>query len=90
MSKKDKKIQDISLRLASATNELGALVESVAHSVERLRKIKDEEQVGAVALVKYLVEHKIEDTDLFLRLWYEGSFDTIRREWKDVPETVFK
>jgi hypothetical protein len=30
-----------------------------------------------------------EETMEFLRLWHEGSFDDIRREWPDAPDDVF-
>jgi len=25
----------------------------------------------------------------FLKCWYQGEFDTIRKEWPDAPEAVF-
>lgn len=30
-----------------------------------------------------------DDGDAFLRLWLEGDWETIRKEWPDAPETVF-
>jgi len=29
------------------------------------------------------------DEMAFLRCWYEGDFEVIRREWPEAPETVF-
>ena len=39
------------------------------------------------AAIEYAL--KGEDGMLFLKLWYQGDFEAIRREWDDVPESVF-
>lgn len=43
----------------------------------------------AVAAIQYVLEHPTEDPVEFLRNWYYGEFDVLRREWPDVPEAVF-
>ena len=37
------------------------------------------------------IEYALNDEDgmLFLKLWYQGNFEVIRKEWDDVPESVF-
>lgn len=42
---------------------------------------------ASVAAIKYALE--TDEGLLLLRLWNEGEFETIRREWPDVPEEVF-
>ena len=41
---------------------------------------------ASVAAIQYTLIHQ--DLD-FLRLWNEGEFDAIRKEWPDAPESVF-
>lgn len=41
------------------------------------------------ALLNYVLENQGEDPLTLLRLWREGSFDTIRKEWPDVPDEIF-
>lgn len=41
------------------------------------------------ALLNYVLENQGEESLTLLRLWREGSFDTIRQEWPDVPDEVF-
>ncbi len=42
---------------------------------------------AAVAAIAFAL--RTEDPMTFLRLWNEGEFDIIRREWDDVPDEVF-
>lgn len=42
---------------------------------------------ACVAAIQYALE--TDDGLIFLRLWNEGEFDAIRKEWLDVPESVF-
>jgi|SRR5687768_1541777 len=44
---------------------------------------------AAVAAIKYALYSGESDSDTFLRLWFEGNFDAIRREWNNVPDEVF-
>lgn len=41
---------------------------------------------AAVAAIAFALQHR--DIDL-LRLWNEGEFDQIRKEWPDAPEAMF-
>lgn len=43
----------------------------------------------ALALIAYMVENPYDDPMLLLRLWNEGDFDAIRKEWPSVPDEVF-
>lgn len=45
------------------------------------------DQDAAVAAIQFALED--EDGLDFLSYWNEGEFDAIRRNWKNVPETVF-
>ncbi|MOA41460.1 hypothetical protein D3C78_1634220 [compost metagenome] len=42
---------------------------------------------AAVAAIQFALDD--EDGMQFLRLWNEGEFDVIRREWPDAPAEVF-
>lgn len=44
-------------------------------------------QSAAVAAIKFALTDPEGMT--FLRLWNEGEFDTIRREWPDAPSAVY-
>lgn len=43
---------------------------------------------AAVAAIEYALQPDSDGME-FLRVWFEGGFDTIRREWPEAPETVF-
>lgn len=43
----------------------------------------------AAAAIKYAIEHQCDSPIEFLRAWYHGDFDAIRKEWEGVPEEVF-
>lgn len=43
----------------------------------------------AVAAIKYAIEHPCDSPVEFLRAWFYGDFDAIRREWAGVPEDVY-
>ena len=43
----------------------------------------------ATAAIEFGRSHDGEDEMAFLRCWYEGDFEVIRREWPEAPETVF-
>jgi len=45
-------------------------------------------QNAAVAAIEYALTQGLEGLT-FLRLWHQGDFDVIRREWPDAPEQVF-
>lgn len=42
---------------------------------------------AAVAAIQFALE--TEDGLQFLRLWNEGEFDSIRREWPEAPEEIY-
>lgn len=42
---------------------------------------------AALAAIQFTLE--TDDGLTFLRLWNQGAFDVIRREWPDAPEEVF-
>lgn len=42
---------------------------------------------AAVAAIEFAL--KDDDGLIFLQLWHEGDFDTIRAEWENVPDAVF-
>lgn len=50
-----------------------------------------EEPAGPMwnALLNYVLENQNEDPLVLLRLWREGSFEEIRKEWPDVPQEMF-
>lgn len=45
---------------------------------------------AAVAAIQYALDHQDECPMEFLRSWFHGDFDVIRKEWPDVPDAVFK
>ncbi|MNW14225.1 hypothetical protein D3C71_2123940 [compost metagenome] len=42
---------------------------------------------AAVAAIQFALDDA--DGMQFLRLWNEGDFDVIRREWPEAPEEIF-
>ncbi|PWU27321.1 hypothetical protein DK254_33060 [Pseudomonas sp. RW407] len=44
---------------------------------------------AAVAAIAYALDRRTEETIEFLRLWNEGEFDVLRKEWPDAPEEVY-
>lgn len=44
---------------------------------------------AAVAAIKYALKNRFDEPLIFLELWREGNFETIREEWPDVPQEVF-
>ncbi|WP_295487905.1 hypothetical protein [uncultured Pseudomonas sp.] len=63
--------------------ELYAAPPAAAHGDDAVRKD------AAVAAIQYALKHQMEDPIEFLHCWNEGDFESIRNEWKDVPEEVF-
>ena len=46
---------------------------------------------AAVAVIQFVLEND-DDADnnmAFLRLWNEGEFDKLRKEWPEAPESVY-
>lgn len=41
----------------------------------------------ALAAIEYAL--KDEEGLLFLKLWYQGDFDILRKEWQNIPDNVF-
>ena len=48
----------------------------------------NEDNNAAVAAIQFALKSD-NDGLIFLRLWNEGEFDIIRKEWPDAPEEVF-
>ncbi|MGR2849159.1 hypothetical protein ABMX62_19130 [Vibrio vulnificus] len=42
---------------------------------------------AAVAAIQFALE--TDDGLSFLRLWNEGEFDVLRKEWPDAPEAIY-
>src|SRR5687768_1315291 len=57
--------------------------EELRAQLARRRNGKD----AAVAAIKYALHG--DEPMTFLRLWFEGNFDSLRAEWDNVPEEVF-
>lgn len=46
----------------------------------------------SLAVIQYMLSENVEDSDdamTFLRYWYEGEFDVLRRNWDNIPDAVF-
>lgn len=43
----------------------------------------------AIAAIAFALQRRTEEPIEFLRCWFEGNFDSIRKEWPDAPEAVF-
>lgn len=47
----------------------------------------------STAVIQFVLEnqHDLDDPLVFLQLWNEGEFDTIREEWSDIdlPDEIF-
>lgn len=41
------------------------------------------------ALLNYVLDGRIDEPMVLLRMWREGAFDEIREEWPDVPDAIF-
>ena len=76
-------------RWCDATNSLGPFSGSgITVLLDELYAAKTEAASNpAGAAIQFALAD--EDGMLFLRLWNEGNFDVIRREWPDAPEDVF-
>ncbi|MHB0818513.1 hypothetical protein ACYCFK_09555 [Stutzerimonas stutzeri] len=49
--------------------------------------IEDQSSNAAVAAIEYALRD--DDPMAFLRCWFHGDFDVLRREWENVPDEVF-
>ena len=47
------------------------------------------ENNAAVAVIEYVLAHKQDEPLALLELWSSGEFDTIRKNWENVPDEVF-
>lgn len=72
------------------TNPEGFLPASVADSMEFLLE-EFLNSGAAVAAIKYALEECSPHDECveFLRTWNEGEFDTLRRNWPNIPDEVF-
>lgn len=46
----------------------------------------------SLAVIQYILSENVDSRDdamTFLRYWYEGEFDTLRRNWENIPDAVF-
>lgn len=44
---------------------------------------------AAVAVIEFVLAHKQDEPLALLELWSSGEFDTIRKNWENVPDEVF-
>lgn len=51
--------------------------------------IRHSHSAAATAAMEYVLGHPEQAPLQFLQLWSEGRFDTLRRDWNDVPDSVF-
>lgn len=69
-------------------DEIGLLHPQAAiDSIARDLAERDAQAQTAMAAIHYAL--KEDEGMAFLRMWREGEFDAIRREWPDAPDTVF-
>ena len=66
------------------TDELEMTVEDNAIVLRKPRQA--ERQDAAVAAIAFSL--KTDEGTEFLRCWFHGNFEAIRREWPDAPEAV--
>lgn len=82
----DKPMQVQLLRkLSVALNDLADEYESYPNKC--LKKPQNVYENPAVAAIQFALE--TDDGLNFLRLWNEGEFDVLRKEWSDAPEDVY-
>lgn len=46
----------------------------------------------SLAVINYMLSENVDSRDdamTFLRYWYEGEFDVLRRNWNNIPDAVF-
>lgn len=46
----------------------------------------------SLAVIQYMLSENVDGSDDamdFLRYWDEGEFDTLRRNWENIPDEVF-
>lgn len=46
----------------------------------------------SLAVIQYMLSENVDGSDdamTFLCYWYEGEFDTLRRNWENIPDEVF-
>lgn len=44
---------------------------------------------AAVAAIEYSIRHDVDEGQQFLRCWFEGDFETCRKEWPDAPDACY-
>jgi hypothetical protein len=67
----------------------GACANKIVASAEGVEEVKPNN--AAVAAIVYALNNCDDDHDaaVFLRLWNEGDFNALRKEWPDIPAEVF-
>lgn len=45
---------------------------------------------AAIAAIEFAIDPNTECPIEFLRLWLEGNFDAIEKEWPEAPEAVYR
>lgn len=48
-----------------------------------------EDNNAALEAIKFVIDNPDKSPFEFLKCWYDGDFETIRSEWKNVPDEVF-
>lgn len=51
-------------------------------------KASQPNQTAAVAAIEFALQPDSDGLE-FLRVWFHGDFDAIRKEWPEAPEAVF-
>lgn len=69
---------------------VGIADQDLALFLSQLSAIARRYGIGRLAQVdNYVLENQSEDPMALLRLWREGSFDVIRKEWPDAPKEIY-
>lgn len=62
-------------------------IDTSPERVEETAECVHDDGTAAVAAVQFALE--ADDGMTWLRLWNEGEFDTLRKEWPETPEACF-
>lgn len=76
--------------IVTELNQQRVQIERMARVLtERDQALAEAEKCGSPAVAA--IEYALNDDEglLFLRYWFQGEFDVLRREWRDIPDTVF-
>lgn len=88
----DSKVIRVDLETAERINELREGKETPGKVIKRL--VDKESNDPTIALLNWIFDpcNDIDEWDTLIRLWHEGEFDSIRKEWGedyDIPDEIF-